>query len=305
MFDDLTAYYHENVVSAYIDYRDIKSSDTAGRSRDIRSAIIAASALFHLREHLPSTNKPSRSATENQCPEYGLIADIVNAAKHKTISRQTPHGSPLLNDAAQIEEQIVLTEYKDEEGEYRFAEKTVIVKLSDGSTRDLFDVLTIVINYWENVLYSLGVLATARTFSDNSNNLPKTREECEQNGLNFEIVQGHRFHQSMLIQRYNYQTGRAEPVDLTGSQMKFNIYKPNYEIDLSLTHDASGKEYRKTITLSEEENQELLKFKTDGERQVYVNSLSSAQEAMHQLALEAGLIRNSVEKQNTSNEENT
>jgi len=29
MFDDLAAYYHENAVSAFIDYREIRSSGTA------------------------------------------------------------------------------------------------------------------------------------------------------------------------------------------------------------------------------------------------------------------------------------
>jgi hypothetical protein len=296
MFDDLAAYYHENVVSAYVDHRDIKRSGIAGRSRDIRSATIAAEALFHLREHL-SAHKPSRATIERQCPEYGLLADIANATKHKQISRQTPHGPPLVNDAEQIKEQIVLTEYKDADGEYHFTEKTVVVTLSDGSTRDLFEVLTVVINYWENFLFSQGILTTARTFLDGSNAHPKTREECKQSQLDIEIIQGHRFHQAWKLQRFNYQTQKVEPVDLTGSQVKFNVYKPSYEIDLSLTHDASGKEFKKTIALCEEENEILLKCKTDEERQTYVQSLSSAQEAMRQLAKKAGLVKETAGNQ--------
>lgn len=304
MFDDLTAYYCEYVVSAYIYYRDIKRSGTAGSSRDIRNAIIAASALFHLREHLPMPNQPTRPATEKLCPEYGLLGDIVNAAKHKSISQKTPHGSPLLTDATQIGEQIVITEYLDDEGPYRFAEKTVIVKLSDGSERDLFEVLTIVMNYWENYLYSSGILSSIRTFSNDSNKHPRTRVECEENRLDFEIVKGHRFHQSMLLLRFNYQTGAVEPIDLTGSQVKFNMYKPNYEIDLSLTHDASGKKFKKTITLSEDEGVAVSKCKTDEERQTYINSLPSTQEALRQLAIEAGLVNDSAET-HTLNEEST
>lgn len=305
MFDDLTAYYHENVVSAYIEYRDIKRSGTAGRSRDIRSATIAASALFHLREHLPVPNQPTRPATEKLCPEYGLLGDIVNAAKHKTISHKTPHGTPLLADATQIGEQIVITEYLDEAGPYRFAEKTVIVKLSDGSERDLFEVLTVVINYWENFLYSSGILPSVRIFPNDSNNHPRTRIEWEENRLGFEIVRGHRFHQSMLLQRFNYQNGTVEPIDLTGSQVKFNIYKPAYEIDLSLTHDASGKEFKKTITLSEGESETAAQCKTDEDRQAYINSLPCAHEALRQLAIEAGLVNDSTDTEIIPNKEST
>ena len=305
MFDDLTAYYHENVVSAYIDYRTIKRSGTAGRSRDIRSAVIAASALFHLREHLPEPIRPTRTAMEKLCPEYGLLGDIVNAAKHKSISQKTPHGSPVVTDATQIAEQISITEYMDEKGTYSFDEKNVIVKLVDGSERDLFEVFTIVMNYWEQFLFSVGVLSSTRTFSLPSDKQPKTRAECEENRLDFEIVQGHRFHQSMRLQRFNYKTGAVEPRDLTGAQVRFKIYKPNYEIDLSLTHNASSKEFRKTITLSEAERLALSQFKTDEEQQTYINSLPSAQEALHQLAIEAGLVNKPPDTQNTTNDKST
>ncbi|MFQ6758554.1 MAG: hypothetical protein D9V46_04695 [Deltaproteobacteria bacterium] len=305
MFDDLTTYYHENVVSTYMDYRDIKRSGTAGRSRDIRNAIIAASALFHLREHLPRPNQPTRAATEKLCPEYGLLGDIVNAAKHKSISRNTPHGTPLLADATQIDERIVLTEYLDEKGPYRFAEKTVIAKLSDGSERDLFEILTVVMNYWENFLYSLGILPSLRIFPNDSNKHPRTRKEWEENRLDFEIVKGHRFHQSMRLQRFNYQTETIEPIDLTGSQVKFNIYKPAYEINLSLTHDASGKEFKKTITLSDDESETVAHCKTDEDRQAYINSLPCAHEALRQLAIEAGVVNDSADTLNISNKEGT
>lgn len=291
MFDDIAAYYHENVVSAYIDYRERKKSDTAGCSKDVRRAVIAASALFHLREHLPTNIRPSRTATERACPEYGLLADIVNATKHKTITKNTPHGLPLVTDATQISEQIIVTEYQDEEGLFRFSEKVVVVKLTNGSERDLFEVLTIVLNYWEKHLYSSGILTNLRTFSFAATTQPKTRKECEENQLNFELVRGHRFHQSMRLQRYNYVTKSIEPIDLTGSQIEFRIYKPNFIINLSLKHNESGTEFKKTITLSDEENNEILNLKTDEEKQSYINSLPAAQEALRQLAIEAGLLK--------------
>ena len=96
MFDDLAAFYHENVVSASIDYREVYGSGIVGRSRDLRSALIAATALFHLREHLPRGKRLSRAEVETGCSDYGILGDIVNAAKHKTVTNPTPHGAPLV-----------------------------------------------------------------------------------------------------------------------------------------------------------------------------------------------------------------
>lgn len=288
MFDDLAAYYHENIVSAYIDYRDIKNSGIAGRSKDIRKAIIAASALFHLREHIPPPNQTSRSATERQCPEYGLLADIVNATKHKNISSQTPHGLPLINDASQIEELIDYIEYKDKDGKYYFAKKSVIVKLLDGSTRDLFEILTLVINYWENFLFSLGILDNVYTFSGDNNSQPKTRKECEENRLNYEIVKGHRFHQSFRFLRYNYQTKREEVIDLKDVEdISISLHRPKYMIDLSFTYTPTCEVFTREISLTEDENQQLIKLDKDEDRQRYINSLTSAKEAFHELVEEA------------------
>jgi hypothetical protein len=305
MFDDLAAYYHENVVAAFIDYREIRGSGTAGRSRDVRGALIAASALFHLREHLPRKGRLARADAEKLCPDYGLLGDIVNAAKHKSVSQPTPHGAPLVADATQIGERIVITEYQDELGTYRYTEKTVIAKLSNGSEKNLLEVLTNVMNFWEQHLHSLGVIPSAHTFAYSNSVHPRSRAECEANRLDFGIVQGQRFHQSFRLHRFNYQTGTVEPIDLTGSQLKFRIHRPRYDIDLSLTHDASGAEFKRTITLSEDQSEAVSRLITDAERQAYIASLPSAQEAMRQLVVEAGLAKEATSPNPASDEEDT
>ena len=305
MFDELAAYYHENVVTAFNDFREISGSGTAGRSRDVRGALIAATALFHLREHLPSKGRITRADAEKLCPDYGLLGDIVNASKHRSVSQPTPHGPPLVADATQIGEQIVFTEYQDEMGTYRYTEKTVIAKLSDGSERNLLEVLTNVMDFWEQHLNSLGVIPSARTFTYSTCVHPRSRAECEVNRLDFEIVQGQRFRQSFRLQRFNYQTAMVEPIDLTGSQLKLKIYRPRYDMDLSLTHDASGAEFKRTITLSEDETEAVSRLTTDAERQAYIDSLPSAQEAMRQLAIEAGLAKEATSPNRASDEEDT
>lgn len=290
MFDDLAAYYHENVVSSFVEYRDICNDGVAGRSRDLRAALSAASALFHLREYLPG-GALSRADVERLCPDYALLGDVVNASKHKVLNSKTPHGAPLVADAENLGEQLVFIEYEDDAGTYRYVQKTVVAKLSDGSERNLLVILTNVLNFWERHLLSLGVLSTARTFTHDTSIRSRSRDECEANRLNFELVQGQRFHQTMQLLRFDNKTGKAEPIDLTGSDVRFRIYRPKYDIELSLTHNASGKIYKTEITLTEEENLILSRMSSDEERQAYVNGLPAAQAALQQLAVEAGLSK--------------
>ncbi len=289
MFDDLAAYYHENVVAAFIAYRETSKDGVAGRSRDLREAIIAATALFHLREHLPKSGAPSRTEVERLCPDYALLGDVVNAAKHKFISQNTPHGAPLVSDAERLSETLLVIEYEDAAGAYRCTQKTVVAKLADGTERNLLEVLTNVMNFWEVHLHSLGVLSKQRTFVFEPQVRYRTRAECEQIRLDFQIVQGHRFKQSMQLLRFNASTGQAVPIDLTGSKLTFRIYKPRFDFDVSLRHEASGKEYTRTVMLSEEENETLAEMATDEERQAFAANLPSALAALRELAAEAGI----------------
>jgi len=289
MFDDLTAYYHENVAAAFIEYRETSSDGVAGRSRDLRSAMEAATALYHLREHLQKADGLSRAEAERRCPDYALLGDIVNAAKHKTISSSTPHGSPFITDAASVTEKLLMIEYSDADGAYRCVQKSVIAVLADGTERNLLEILTNVINFWETYLHSLGVLSKARTFEFNPQVRYRTRAECDQIRLNFEIVQGQRFKQIMQLFRFDQATGKAAPIDLTGSELKFSIYKPHFDFEVRLKHEATGQELSAMVTLSEEEHAILAGLSSDEERQAYAASLPATQEALRGLAHKAGL----------------
>jgi len=57
MFDDITAYFHENILISYLEYTKVKKSGVSGQSKDLRTALNAASALHHLREHIPAQHK--------------------------------------------------------------------------------------------------------------------------------------------------------------------------------------------------------------------------------------------------------
>ena len=210
MFDDLAAYYYDNVVTEYVDYRDTSKDGVAGRSRDLRRALVAATALFHLREHLAAPGRPSRYDVEQACPDYGLLGDVVNAAKHTEITQKTPHGAPLVNRAASLAERQVLIEYSDAAGPYRHVLKTVVVKLTDGSERNLLEVMTSVINHWEVRLHALGVLTSARSFAYEDPHRFRKRSECNGGRLDLDVVQGQRLFLSVQLLRFNPTTGKTE-----------------------------------------------------------------------------------------------
>lgn len=289
MFDDFSSYYGENVIDAYVAYRQTSEDGVAGRSRDLREAIVAATALFHLREHLPTGITISRADVEKLCPDYGLLGDLVHAAKHSTVNRPTPHGPPLVTRARDLREQILLIEYEDNAGAYRFIQKQVVVALTDGSERALIDLLTNVLNFWESWLAPTGLLPAARVFRHNGEVRYRSRDECTKAQLGFEMVQGRRFMQSMRLLRWNPATSCAEPVDLTGANLRFRIYRPKFEFEVTLAHAASGKEYMTSIELTDEEGQVIANLATEDEKNAYALGLPAAQQALRTLAREAGL----------------
>jgi len=269
MFDDLAALFEESALAAYLDYRDRSRSGVAGRSRDLRSAIEAASALFHFREHLPGTGALSRTETERRCPEYALLGDVSNAAKHRKLTSVTPHGPPLVTSAADLYEQIVITYYDDDEGRYAWRQKTVAVRVADGSEQDLMVVMTSVLNFWEIYLTQLGVRTHAREFRYDGDTRHRTRLECEATQLQFELVQGHRFHQRMRFLEYDPHTGTATPVDFGDSVLTFEIYQPQ-GVELALRHDASGRERKAVVDLDEGERASLARLRSPLERDAFV-----------------------------------
>lgn len=280
MFNNLSAYYHDHVVSSYAAYREISRDCVAGRSRDLREALNASSALFHFREYLPAGSL-SRGQTELLCPDYALLGDVVNAAKHKVLTGKTPHGTPFIDSAASLGEEYIIIEYEDTDGTYTYAEKTVVVNLNDGSKRNIFEILTSVINFWEQHMFSIGELSEARVFCYHEPLRARTRAECEKNCLDFTAVQGQRFGGfSMRMLRFNNHTGTVEPIAPMGTKVKFSIYKPQFDIDLLLTNELTGKAFKKTITLSDLDSDEIYKLKSDGEKQEYINNSSNVKEAI-------------------------
>ncbi len=276
MFDDLKAYFYEDVVASYEECRDVMRLQNTGRSRLIRKAVVAASALYHFREHLDNGLHDqydfSREKISQICPDYDLLGNIANCSKHAKINRN----SPLVDNAENMAECNVITFYKDENGEYQNIEKEVHVKLNDGSTREMFEILTNVINFWFRHLRSIGFIDIEHQYPLPDRNQLKMRNECTGTRMDIEIISGVRFQQNLLFKKYNYETEKVEPVDLTGCKIRGSIYKPKLVFEFEITDNTTGETFMKEIALSDEESQQYALLSSDKEieefRQVICNN---------------------------------
>ena len=148
-----------------------------------------------------------------------------------------------------------------------------------------------VMNFWQTYLHSIGVIRKARNYTIPVVGQPRSRGECADERLDFEAVQGLRFRQHFRLQKHNYATGKVELWDLQGGHLEFKIYKPNFELGLVLKNESLGKEFKKTVVLGEMETTDLGRLKTEQEKQAYLDSLPSVQQALRELAAEAGLSK--------------
>jgi hypothetical protein len=191
---ELAAYFYEHVFLAYDRYKKAKNDHTMGNNKDRREAINAAVALYHLREHIPQSLNKSRSQLAALCPDYDLLGDIVNASKHGVVTRGTPHVTRL--DA--IQEILVSTKFSDQDGEYANDEKMVEVELVDGSKRDIYEILTNVINMWLDELHQIGAIDQQPPIQLNRQSLV-TRENAH--GVSLQITTGIRWGKSLRLQK--------------------------------------------------------------------------------------------------------
>lgn len=269
MFDDLSAHFHEHLLGLYIRYRETRDEPKAGRSRDLQAATAAANALYHFREHLPTSHAMSRAEAAAICPDYDLVGDIANASKHAELTR----GAPKVTRAQSLYELVVSTEFSDDQGTFTDARKLVIVKLNDGTEREVFDIATNVINFWGEELVRWGMLKSYNPFPLPAPPGSWALSRDEARGLDLEIIQGVRFKMQQRLQRYNASKGCSEPIDLTGSKVTFKIYKPNVALDAVFTHNQTGEERRFSIDLTREQADALEALPSEEEKQAFVRRL--------------------------------
>lgn len=251
MFRDLESYFVENIIIPYKEYIRIKKTPRLGLSKDLKSALNLASALFHVREHFPPDSRKNRSEIAILCPDYNLLADVVNASKHHTLTK----GNRELSDAKNIYEIIVITIYSDSLGKYTHVEKTIELKLDNGTLRDLHEVIIHVLNMWIGEFKRLNIIKNFRPITLPSKKIYKRSKKS--GVLDMEAMRNHSFGPKFRLQIYNYEKKIIEPFDLTGTTINFNMRKLMYQICLTFSNDK-----REMSIEVELDDKQLKKFQT-------------------------------------------
>lgn len=282
---ELAAFFYQKAVLAYYEYVRVKNNNLMGDDRDLREALNAAVALYHLRERVPPPFQKLRTQLAANCPDYNLLGDIVNATKHNVISRRTPQ----VIRADSIYQILVCTRYSDHEGEYDNCEKIVEVKLVDGSIRNMYEVLTNVMNMWLAELHQIGAI-DRRSPIDLQEQGVVAREYASR--VNLEITQGIRWKQHMRFQRYNYETNRIDPVDLSDAEeIAFTVRKPtSFELQFG---DDSGLKGTREIQLTPDQSRKLALIKDVDQQNQYLLEIAVNQGIVDQVMRE---IQSSLEK---------
>lgn len=228
MFSNTRKYYLENVEPSYFDFIEHRKSNEFGQDQLLRKGIIAATTLFHLREHIPTNIRPSKTELKRQFPYYGLVGDITNVSKHSEISNDNPK----ISRATQLREVMRLIYFSDTEGEYVAPQLDVIVQLDDGSELLLVSILDDVKSMWNEILDKLGIIEKYIRPTLNINEVI-SRQQAEIRRTNISIIRGEDLKLEYRVQKYN--NGIIEPMDITNWEVKMNIYSLPEFVPIHLT----------------------------------------------------------------------
>lgn len=287
MFDNLAVTFYNNVVAAYDEYVSHRDSAEAGRDKHLRTAVAAASALYHFREHLPASLNAAMKNLEQTWPDYALMQGVTNASKHRQVTR----GKPLVASAEDIREVTVIVHYSDDKGEYSHAQTKIDVTCTDGTTRWLDAAITRVLNHWGTVLNEAGVCGyTVRPEPEPAGSRYLARSEASAK-LTLEAMRGLDFRQSMQLLRFDHTLGRAIPVDLTGADVRFRVYQPpQHIIDVTMLHPKIG-EVTASIPLTDDENIEFHNIDSQADHSAFMESLFEAHRSEIEEKLQEQLSR--------------
>jgi hypothetical protein len=268
MFENERKYFVENVITSYKEYFDHRKSNKWGENQLLRKGMNAANALFHFRDHLPAHIRPSKNSLKGEYPDYGILADIANAAKHKIIHNDNPR----VSNASQVYEVLTSTFFTDEHGEYSFPQLEVYVKLDDGSEINFSELLHSVMSMWLNNL-RIWKIIDIQPFPEVGANEIVSRDDAEKRSADLQITRGEDYHWNFRIRKYNYDKKMIEPMDLTGASVGFRIYEPPTHIPIHISISDSKIELDFDVPLTDEQSHQYVKLSTADERLTFLQSI--------------------------------
>jgi hypothetical protein len=249
----------------------------------LRAALNAAVAIYHFREQLADAFRPRLEDVIAQCPDYALTRDVADIAKHRELDRRSAH----LRRADAIQEMLVMTMYTDALGEYHNSVQEFKLHLTEGTSRELSEVLTNSFNFWCRYLAAHGISPKFPEVEMPNVVKPLPRAKC-QSIANMTIIKELKFGPAVFkLQRYNYNKGQVHPIDLTGYKPIARAFKPKHEVDLVLENKTTGQKLTRRIALNPDQSDEFDALKSDEERQEYLSKLLEILSAYAHLASEA------------------
>lgn len=274
MHDNLKAYFVENVWMLYEKYIESRNSNQSGFNSHLNCTIDLCIRLFHIREHFPEKYIKTNKECTNNCKDYKLLGNVVNAYKHSQIS----NNNPLISNSKNIYEQIIITEYEDELGPYKHILITVSVKLDDGTTKDLHDIILNVLNMWLSEFKNIGILNIPPIEKTDFNQISPRDEKSDV--LDFKAMQNLKFGpKSLKFQKYNYEKRMTEPVDLTGVKIEMNIYAPTtYTLNIKIEKNGSRQEF--PVEINEDQLNFFNSLKSEQERIKYIFKIAKEQKTI-------------------------
>jgi hypothetical protein len=270
MFQNTRNYVVQNVLPAYREFFDALRRNRLGQSEVVRTGIAAAVALYHLREHLPNP-KPTDSVLEGACPDFALVRDVANVAKHSKLTR----GKPKISNASQLFEIGVSTAYEDKRGRYSAFEVAARVKLDDGTERDLAEILHKVMGMWVQKLGDLGITDLPMKQEPLRQDVHLSRAEVAKRRLSGVGIQGEGLALRFEARRFNYATGRSEPIDLTGAKVDFTMRKIPDSAPMHFEIPELGLKADVDIPLTHAQGAKFVRLESAEEKERYVGELVS------------------------------
>lgn len=210
----ITTHFFRQVLPSYTEYVSIKKLEANGD--DLRIAMAAAGLIYHFKELLPKpyNTKNGKSIVDRLCADYHVLNGAINAYKHHDVKND----NNLILSSDDIRLILVQTEFKDVLGSYSHIEKEIELTLRDGSKRDLYEVMTNVLNTWYLLLYNLGILREINFIDVNRTNLV-TRDKAHKAPKGGVLTQYTPIYSEYRNQRYDYLTQKAEPLGKDAPQI--------------------------------------------------------------------------------------
>jgi len=128
-------------------------------------------------------------------------------------------------------------------------------------------------NMWVKFLHHTGVSEKSDLFEHEDRDRVISRTEVK--GMDLVATQGVAFQLGLKIQKYNYQKGRPEPIDLTGSNAQLCVYDPKkakFSIQMEIV-SPEGKKYTASVDLDPDEADEYFLLKTRAQIEEFGNKV--------------------------------